>query len=292
MNPFLKEYATDQDDQLLIAKATTGDRAALEALVKKHQPFIYNIAWKMVQMPDDAQDITQEVLVKVVTNLSKFRGESSFRTWLYRIVTNHFLQMKRHKRETFVDESFDVFSERLQSIPDHELTEMEQEELRVEIREMNLACMSGMLLCLTREQRLVYILGELFGADHKIGAEILDITKVNFRVRLSRARKDLWSFMNNQCGLVNKANPCRCHKKVKVAFTNGPLDSKNLLFNRKEYSNFQAYIAHDAEEALSMVEEKARELHQGFTFNNESDKKEFFDELINSEKVVSLFNLN
>lgn len=292
MNPFLKEYKTDQNDQELISRATSGDRGALEALVKKHQPYIYNIAWKMVQMPDDAQDITQEVLVKVVTNLSKFRGESSFRTWLYRIVANHFLQMKRYKRETLVNDSFEGFSERLEAIADHELTPLEISELQTEIREMNLACMSGMLLCLTREQRLVYILGELLGADHKIGAEILDITKVNFRVRLSRARKDLWNFMNNQCGLVNKTNPCRCHKKVKVAFSNGPLDSKNLLFNKKEYGDFKSYIAKDSEEALGMIQEKARELHQGFTFNNELDKKEFFDELIHSDKIVALFNLN
>ena len=292
MNPFLKEYQSDENDQALIAKATTGDRQALEALVKKHQPYIYNIAWKMVQMPDDAQDITQEVLVKVVTNLSKFRGESSFRTWLYRIVVNHFLQMKKQKRETLVNESFDAFGQRLASIPDQELTEIEKEERANEIREMNLACMSGMLLCLTREQRLVYILGELFGADHSVGGEILNISKGNFRIRLSRARKDLWSFMNNRCGLVNKDNPCRCHKKVTFAFSDGPLDSKSLLFNRKEYKNFQEHIAKDADEAFEIVEDKARKLHADFPVNPLQNRKEFFDELINDDKVVALFNLN
>lgn len=157
MNPFITDYTSDEDDKVLIKKAISGDKSALENLLKKHQPYIYNIAWKMVQTPDDAQDLTQEVMVKVITNLSKFRGESEFRTWLYRIVTNHFLQMTKQKRETLVNEDFDGFSERLGSIPDTVLTELEQEEKATEIREMNMACMSGMLLCLTREQRLVYI---------------------------------------------------------------------------------------------------------------------------------------
>lgn len=292
MNPFLTDYASDEDDQILIKNALTGDKLALEKLLKKHQPYIYNIAWKMVQMPDDAQDITQEVMVKVITNLSKFRGESQFRTWLYRIVTNHFLQMKKQKRETLVNEDFGGFSERLGSIPDVEMTTLEQEEKATEIREMNLACMSGMLLCLTREQRLVYILGGLFSADHTIGAEILGISKGNFRVRLSRAKKDLFNFMNNQCGLVNKANPCRCHKKVTAVIEKKILDSKNLLFNKEEYATFQEHIANNPDDLSDLIEEKYLELHSQFPYKQEFSKKDFLDEFINDERVIALLNLN
>ncbi len=292
MNPFLTDYKSDEDDKLLIRKAVKGDKVALESLLKKHQPYIYNIAWKMVQMPDDAQDITQEVMVKVITNLSKFRGESEFRTWLYRIVTNHFLQMTKQKRETLVNEDFGAFSQRLAGIPDIEMTEMEQEEKATEIREMNLACMSGMLLCLTREQRLVYILGGLFNADHTVGAEILDISKGNFRVRLSRAKKDLFNFMNDKCGLVNKANPCRCHKKVTAVIKKQILDSKNLLFNRQEYANFQVHIADTSDYLSELMDEKYMELHGQLPFKQDFDKKEFLDDFINDERVIALLNLN
>ncbi|MEM7297159.1 MAG: RNA polymerase sigma factor, partial [Bacteroidota bacterium] len=194
MNPFQQEYRTDEDDKSLIEKAVKGSKSALEELLKKHQPFIFNIAWKMVQNPNDAQDITQEVLIKVTTNLSQFRGESQFRTWLYRIVANHFLKMRKIGREEVVTD-FETFGNILDTFDNIELTELEQEEKEAEIREMNLACMSGMLLCLTRDQRMVYILGELFNADHTVGSEILGISKQNFRVRLSRARKDLFQFM-------------------------------------------------------------------------------------------------
>ena len=181
-NPFCKEYESDQNDLELINKAITGDKKALEELLKKHQPFVYNIAWKMVQNPTDAEDLTQEVLIKVITNLSQFRGNSKFRTWLYRIVVNHFLQMEKKNREKVVNEDFDGFAQRLASIPDFDLDEFELKEKEKEIEEMNLGCMSAMLLCFTREQRVVYILGELFNADHSLGAEILGISKGNFRV--------------------------------------------------------------------------------------------------------------
>ena len=291
MNPFLKEYTTDEDDKSLIKKAVKGDKQSLESLLKKHQPFIFNIAWKMVQNPDDAQDITQEVMIKVTTSLSQFRGEAQFRTWLYRIVVNHFLKMKKGSREQVLTD-FDTFSHVLDSFSDEELTELEQEERKAEIREMNLACMSGMLLCLTRDQRLVYILGELFNADHTVGSAILGISKQNFRVRLSRARKDLLQFMNNKCGLVNKSNPCRCYKKVTVLMENKRIKSEQLLFNRKEYASFKQYISKDADEALSILEDQHRQLHERLPFKEQFDRKTFLDEVISDEKVVRLFNLN
>lgn len=291
MNPFIESYSTDQDDKGLIQKSLEGDKSALETLLKKHQPFVFNIAWKMVQNPVDAQDITQEVLIKVTTKLAQFKGQSEFRTWLYRIVVNHFLKMKKQSREEVVD-NFDQFGNVLENIENVELTQLEQEEKQAEIREMNLACMSGMLLCFTREQRIVYILGELFNADHTLGSEILGISKQNFRVRLSRARKDLLQFMNNKCGLVNKANPCRCYKKVTTMINNKRIDSKHLLFNRKEYNNFQKYISKNADQAVTLVEDKYLELHERLPFRADFDRKTFLDEVINDKKVVSLYNLN
>ena len=291
MNPFQQDYTSDQDDKSLIAKAVKGNKEALEELLKKHQPYIFNIAWKMVQNPNDAQDITQEVLIKVTTNLSQFRGEAQFRTWLYRIVANHFLKMQKIGREEVITD-FNTFGNVLDSFENIEITELEQQEKEAEIREMNLACMSGMLLCLTRDQRLVYILGELFNADHTIGSEILGISKQNFRVRLSRARKDLLQFMNDKCGLVNKSNPCRCYKKVTVMIENKRIDSKNLLFNREEYDSFKSYISQDADEALTVVEDQHRRLHDRLPYKQEFDRKTFLDGVISDEKVVRLFNLN
>ena len=63
-------------------------------------------------------------------------------------------------------------------------------------------------MCLTREQRFIYLLGNVFQIDHKPGAEICEVSKDNFRKKLSRTRKEFYAFMNKQYGLVNLNNPC------------------------------------------------------------------------------------
>ena len=91
--------ASDPEDQELVRLAQGGNREALEQLMTRHQSWIYNIALRMVYLPQDAEDATQEILVKLMTRLSTFAGRSSFRTWLYRIVVNHVLNMKRGRVE-------------------------------------------------------------------------------------------------------------------------------------------------------------------------------------------------
>lgn len=291
MNPFLKEYVTDIADEELIISAQKGDRKSLEELLLKHQPYIYNIAWKMVRNPGDAEDLAQEAMIKVTINLSKFKFNSTFRTWAYRIVVNHFLTAEKRKNEMFI-KSFDDMSSNLNNTPDIEMNGIEKSEFNDYIREMNLMCMSGMLLCLNREQRLVYIIGEMFNADHNIGSEILNISKDNFRAKLKKARKDLFHFMNNQCGLVNKSNPCRCHKKVGVALRDGHIDAKNLLFNRKEYVQFRDYIREDANEMIDYVDSKYAELYHNMTFKKDFDKKIFIEQILDDIKVKNSLNLN
>jgi hypothetical protein len=80
-------------------------------------------------------------------------------------------------------------------------------DVQLLVDEARIGCASGMLLCLDREQRLIYILGEIFGVIDQVGAELLEISRENFRQKLTRARRDLHRFMQNQCGLINKANP-------------------------------------------------------------------------------------
>ncbi len=291
MNPFLKQYTTDKTDEQLIRQAQKGRRKPLEELLMKHQPYIYNIAWKMVRNPDDAADLAQEAMIKVTINLGKFRFRSTFRTWAYRIVVNHFLTAEKRKNELMI-RSFEDMTHGLNNTPDEELTAVEQKEFDAYIHEMNLMCMSGMLLCLNREQRLVFIIGEMFSADHTIGSEILGLSKDNFRAKLGKARKDLYNFMNNQCGLVNKENPCRCHKKVKFALREGHIDAKNLLHNRHEYASFREFIKDDAEYMIDYVDEKYSELYHNMTFKKDFDRKVFIQEILDDIAVKKKLNLN
>src|SRR6266581_2314176 len=163
-NPFIDNAPTDLEDRALVARARSGSREALEELVRRHQGWIYNIAIRMLYHPHDAEDATQEILIKAITRLSSFEGRSSFRTWLYRIVVNHVLNMKRGRLEPQTL-TFSCYAHGLDKTPD--LDPPDQTSVPVDVRlivdEARISCTSGMLLCLDRGQRLVYVLGEIFG---------------------------------------------------------------------------------------------------------------------------------
>ncbi|MGF1556297.1 RNA polymerase sigma factor [Paucihalobacter sp.] len=291
MNPFSESYSSDNIDKELIELILNGDKKALGILLKNHQAFIYNVAWKMTGNVADAEDLSQEAIIKIISNLGQFKFQGTFRAWAYRIVFNHFINEKRKSRYMFPT-NFEDLGAHLASAPDNEMTLDEKEEKKELIREVRLQCLSGMLLCLTKEQRLVYIIGEIFGADHTIGSEILEMSKANFRMKLSKARKDLYNFMNNNCGLVNEANPCRCHKKVKTVVDFKMIDAKNLLHNRKEYVTFQSYVAESADFITDNAELKYIELQQNLSFKKDFDKKLFIEDILENKNWKSILNLN
>ncbi len=118
-NPFV-EAIDESTDSELIEHALQGSHEALEKLILRHQAWIYNIAVRMVFHTQDAEEVTQEVLVKAITRLSSFKGESQFRTWLYRITANHVLNMKRRRGESEA-QTFSRFAEAINDTPDLEL---------------------------------------------------------------------------------------------------------------------------------------------------------------------------
>jgi RNA polymerase sigma factor (sigma-70 family) len=291
MNPFSTTYNNDTPDNILVREILEGNRNSLNGLILRHQPFIYNIAWKMMGDPIKAEDLTQEALLKVITNLSSFKSESSFRTWAYRIVRNHFLNDLNKPSNKFAS-NFEDLGHMLDAGKSVELTFEEREQKKEEIREVRLQCLSGMLLCLTQEQRLIYIIGDIFNADHTIGSEIMEISKVNYRKKLSNARRDLHNFMLNKCGLVNKANPCRCHKKVTVALEKGMIEAKNLLFNQKEFSTFKAALEPDANYLVDESEQLYTELHRDHSYKTQFDKKNFIEIILESPDWRDRLNLH
>ncbi|MEM6379433.1 MAG: RNA polymerase sigma factor [Bacteroidota bacterium] len=291
MNPFNDNTYKHAEDLELIQAALNGSSTALESLVKRHQDYIYNIALKMVMNVADAQDLTQEVLVKMVTKLSQFKGKSTFRTWLYRITFNHFLKLKKTVLEEQI-ESFDNFGRGLDSIQDVSLTEEQKMEQRELIKEAKLGCMSGMLLCLSREQRLVYILGEIFEADHGIGSEILEISKANFRKRLERARRDLYNFMNQKCGLVNKANPCRCARKTTGFIKEGWVDQVQMRFNADYVQQIYEALDEKNEQLDELLSLEYADLFKAMPFQEKQHAQRLLKTLFENQQVRDTFNLN
>ncbi|MBL9092654.1 MAG: RNA polymerase sigma factor [Planctomycetaceae bacterium] len=229
-NPFA-EVVDESTDADLIKRAKHGAYEALESLVLRHQAWIYNIAVRMVFHPQDAEEVTQEVLIKAITRLNTFQGESRFRTWLYRITANHVLNMKRRGGERAAL-TFSSYAAAINETPELDLPDPKTVPVEVPllVEEAKISCTTGMLLCLDRKQRLVFTLGEIFGAGDTVGSEILEMTADNFRQVLARARRDLYQFMHGQCGLVNANNSCRCPKKTKGFIEAGHVDPGHLQF--------------------------------------------------------------
>lgn len=229
-NPFAEDIdeSTDAD---LIEQAQHGSRDALEKLVLRHQSWIYNIAVRMVFFTQDAEEVTQEVLIKAITRLSTFQGKSQFRTWLYRITANHVLNMKRRAGEAEA-QTFSSYAAAINDTPDLDLPDPKSVPVDVPlmVEEAKISCTMGMLLCLDRKQRLIFTVGEIFGASDTVGSEVLEMTADNFRQSLARARRDLYQFMHGQCGLVNANNPCRCPKKTRGFIEAGHVDPGQLQF--------------------------------------------------------------
>src|SRR5262245_53497259 len=233
--------------EAIVEKAKEGNRDALEDVVRTIQDRIYGLALKMLWHPEDAEDATQEILVRVITHLGDFRKESAFSTWVYRIACNYLLTAKKSRMELPVM-SFEDFAKDLDEglkLPNSQTYTDAHKKLLID--EIKIGCTQGMLLCLDREHRLAYILGEILEMESQEAAVILEITPEAFRKRLSRSRKAILDFMNQKCGIFNPENPCRCEKRIPYAIKAGRVNPQGLLFARSERAQtFQ--VIHEIEE--------------------------------------------
>ncbi len=201
-----------------IALAKEGDAKALEELVRSVQDRVHKLAIRMLADPVAAQDATQEILIRIVTKLSTYREESRFETWAYRVATNYLLTARKViARDPGL--SFRMFSDDL-------LDGLADENCRVPedhvmLNELRLRCTMAMLLCLDREHRAAYVLGDILELEHGEAAEVLNISPANFRKRLSRARSDVHGFTANTCGLATKTAPCGCRRRLPAALRMG-----------------------------------------------------------------------
>ena len=139
-------------------RAIDGDRDALERLVRAIQGNIYGLALRMLCNREDAEDATQEVLVRIVTRLSQFDFRSRLKTWAYRVAVNYILDVKKSAVER-LHLSFERFAEDLTGgLGPEAPAETERSFL---IEEVKVACTTAMLQCLDRPHRLAYVLGEI-----------------------------------------------------------------------------------------------------------------------------------
>ncbi|PSL49895.1 RNA polymerase ECF family sigma subunit [Chitinophaga niastensis] len=280
-------------DNELVKNSINGNKDHLGMLIERYNNYIFNVCYKMLWNVNDARDLTQEILIAIITKLDTFKFNSSFKTWTYRIATNHTLNFIKSSRRHKLF-SFEEYGNNLDKTPDFILPEEAYNNIDNEIlfEEVKQTCMTGMLMCLDEQYRMVFIIGEILGFNDKIGCEILAITPENFRMMLSRAKKDLYNFMNDKCGLINKNNSCRCSKKTKSFIKAGYVNPEKLLFYPKYKIFIEEAAAKKQEEMEDHFYADYRELFQKLTFLSNKAFSEELDQILTSPKVKALFNLN
>ena len=276
---------------LIVQEAQEGSQKALEKLVKRHQRFIYNVALKLVRNPDDAADLSQEAIIKMITKLTQFKGKSSFRTWLYKIVINHFIQSKKRKSELEV-RSFEEYGNFLDTAYTEEMTAEELKKHQDEIVFIRNNCMTSMLLCLDRQQRIIFILGAIFKIKSNIASQLLNITAENFRQQLSRAKADLFQFMENKCGLINPNNPCRCAKKTKGFMKDGLIDQSRLQFKPELVKQIREIAIENNAKLDNLIEGKYLKFFGQHPYEGKEVSEELIKTILFNKDIIDLFRLN
>jgi RNA polymerase sigma factor (sigma-70 family) len=204
----------------------------------------------------DAEDAAQEILLRVITQLSTFRGESAFRTWVYRVAVRHLLAF-RSRRAGRREQSFAHYEQVLDHSPDDDVPDEQAlpADERLVVEEVKATCLSGLLLCLDRDHRAAFVLGEIFEVPDVTCAELLDISRDNVRKRISRAREQLRSFLDGRCGLVDPEGTCRCARKTRSFVQQGFVDPAKLQFTQGRIESVTRNAAEGARRLESLAVE-------------------------------------
>lgn len=244
------EHAVTDQIERDVAAAQRGEQKALEAVVRQVQDRVHHLAMRMLVNPEDAAEATQEILILVVTKLSTYRGESAFTTWVYRVAANY-LQGARKIQSRDPGLNFEMFRQDLES----GLTDPPAADDKVLLNELRISCTMAMLLCLDLKHRIAYVLGDILELGHAEAAEVLEISRENYRKRLSRARSEVVAFTAKSCGLANPSAKCSCPRRLPAAMAMGRVDPERILFAAGEAAPYDVVVAQakELEGALSVL---------------------------------------
>lgn len=275
---------TNEELLILIDQAIAGDKSALETIVLSVQDLVFNLSLRMLGTFPDAEDATQDILLKVITHLSSFKGESAFYTWVFSIAANHLKNYQKHMFAKF-PLSFEFYGDdikngKIDDVPD--LTQNVEKSILAE--ELKMSCTNVMLQCLDAESRCIFILGTMFKVDSRIAGDILGITPEAYRQRLSRIRGKMAEFLKEYCGEYGKGT-CRCADRVNYAIQNHRINPAHLDFS----TAIPMETMVEVKEAMEDIDDLSQEFSFCKTYQSPAGLKEFIQKFLDgaSFSVVS-----
>ncbi|MCI9276642.1 MAG: RNA polymerase sigma factor [Lachnospiraceae bacterium] len=251
------ENTTNEELLALIERATAGDKESLEKVIVSVQDLVFNLSLRMLGTFPDAEDATQDILLKIITHLSSFRGESAFHTWVFRIATNHLKNYQKHMFAKF-PLSFEFYGDDIVNGKIDDVSDLTQNvEKAILAEELKMSCTNVMLQCLDAESRCIFILGTMFQLDSRIAGDILGITPEAYRQRLSRIRRKMADFLMEYCGEYGNGK-CRCANRVNYAIRNHRINPAQL--------DFASAVPKDTMIEVKQAMENIDDLSQEFAF--------------------------
>ena len=271
-------HLTNEESSDLIQKATAGDKKALETVLIGVQDLIFNLSLRMLGTFPDAEDATQDILLKIITHLSSFKGESSFSTWVFSIASNHLKSYQKHMFAKF-PLSFEFYGDDIRNADINDVPDLTQNvERSVLAEELKLSCTNVMLQCLDAESRCIFILGTMFKVDSRIAGDILGITPEAYRQRLSRVRKKVADFLKEYCGEYGNGTS-RCSDRVDYAIQNHRLNPEQLDFTAAIPKKML-----DVREAMEEIDGISHEFSFCKTYQSPEGLKKFIEDSKKREK--------
>jgi RNA polymerase sigma factor (sigma-70 family) len=177
-------------DQHYINQIILGDTNVFGVLVDRYKEMIFTLALKMIKNREEAEEISQDTFIKIYNSLNKFKGDSKFSTWIYKIAYNTCLdRLKKNKKEENTI-SIDEFSDYLVKTRDNALSVLEEKERKQTIQ--------NCLNLLSREENFLLTLYYFDDQNLEEIAKIMDINSNNVKVKLFRTRKKLAVILKKQ----------------------------------------------------------------------------------------------
>lgn len=266
---------TNKELLALIGKATAGDKESLETVILSVQDLVFNLSLRMLGTFPDAEDATQDILLKIMTHLSSFNGESAFSTWVFRIAMNHLKNYQKHMFAKF-PLSFEFYGDDIKNGKINDVPDLSQNvEKSILTEELKLSCTNVMLQCLDTESRCIFILGTMFKVDSRIAGDILGITPEAYRQRLSRTRAKMADFLKEYCGEYGNGK-CRCADRVNYAIQNHRIHPAQLNFT----SAVPKSTMLEVKQAMENIDDLSQEFAFCKTYQSPASLKEFIQKFL------------
>jgi RNA polymerase sigma factor (sigma-70 family) len=210
------------------------EKSDIAGIITQIKDPVFNLSVKFLSDFAEAQDATQDILIKILKNYSSLKDKDKFFPWSMKIATNHLIDIKK-ENDKFKYLSFDIMEKDCcMELPQTDLPFNHQEKDML-MAELKIGCSGAMLMCLSKEDRIIYILSSMFNMNSTQGSELLEITPEAFRKKLSRTKNKLKNFMQNNCGLVNKNATCKCRNRIVHALENHRISKEDSVFTSKKY---------------------------------------------------------